>query len=72
MSYCLKCRKNTEIKIPKVVRTKNGRINLLVKCSIYNSKKSNFNKEKEAKGLGNLLGTKIPVLGDIPKVNTLF
>ena len=26
LSYCLKCRKNTESKIPKVVRTKNGRI----------------------------------------------
>ena len=29
LSYCLKCRKNTERKNPKVVRTKNGKIMLL-------------------------------------------
>ena len=26
LSYCLKCRKNTESKNPKAVRTKNGSI----------------------------------------------
>ena len=26
LSYCLKCRKNTQSKNPKVVKTKNGRI----------------------------------------------
>ena len=31
LSYCLKCRKNTESKNPKVVRTKNGVIMLLSK-----------------------------------------
>ena len=29
LSYCLKCRKNTENKNIKVVKTKNGRIMLL-------------------------------------------
>ena len=29
LSYCLKCRKNTERKNSKVVRTKNGKIMLL-------------------------------------------
>ena len=29
LSYCLKCRKNTESKYPKVIKTKNGRIMLL-------------------------------------------
>ena len=48
------------------MRTKNGRIMLLSNCVVCNSKKSKFLKEKEAKGLlGNLLGAKIPVLGDI-------
>ena len=28
LSYCLKCRKNTESKNPKASRTKNGRIML--------------------------------------------
>ena len=32
LSYCLKCRKNTESKNPEVVKTKNGRIMLLSKC----------------------------------------
>ena len=47
MSLCfLKCRTNTESKNPKVVRTKNGRIMLLSKCLVCNSKKSKFLKEQ--------------------------
>ena len=37
LSYCLKWRKNTERKNPKVVRTKNGRIMLLSECAVCNS-----------------------------------
>ena len=44
LPYCLKCKKNTESKNPKVVRTKNGRIMLLSKCSVCNSKKSKYVK----------------------------
>ena len=51
LSYCLKCRKNTESKNPKVVRTRNGKIMLLSKCAVCNSKKSKFIKEQEAKGI---------------------
>ena len=66
LSYCLKCRKNTESKNPEVVRTKNGKIMLLSKCSVCNSKKSKFLKEKEARGLllSNLTGVKILLLSD--------
>ena len=46
-SYCLKCRKNTESKNPKVVRTINGRIKLLSKCLIV--KNGNFLKNKKLK-----------------------
>ena len=56
--YCLKCPKDTESKNPKVTRTKNGRIMLLSKCAVYDSKKSNFIKEKEASGLLSSLGIK--------------
>ena len=45
LSYSLKCRKNTESENPKVVRTKNGRIMLLSKCEVCDSKKSKFVKE---------------------------
>ena len=41
--HCLKCRKNTESKNPKV-KTKNGRIMLLSKCAVYDNKKSKFIK----------------------------
>ena len=44
LSYFLKCRKNTESKNPNVLRTKYGRIMLLSKCSVCNSKKSKFLK----------------------------
>ena len=40
--YCFKCRKNTECKNPKVVRTRIERIMLLSKCTnrnLSNSKK---------------------------------
>ena len=39
-SYFLKCRKNTKSKNPKVVKTKTGRIILLSKFPVFNSKKN--------------------------------
>ena len=48
LSYCLKCRRNTESGDSKVVRSKKERIILLSKCSLCNSKKSKFIKEQEA------------------------
>ena len=70
LSYCLKCRKNTESKNPKAVRTKNGRKMLLLKCVVCDSKKSKFIKEQEASGLLSSLGiktllNKIPLLGPL-------
>ena len=49
LSCCLKSRKNTESKNPNVVRSKNGRIMLLSKCEVYDSKKSKFIKEQEVR-----------------------
>ena len=45
LSYCLKCRKNTESKNPKVASSKNGRIMLLSKCAMYDSKEWKFIKQ---------------------------
>ena len=59
--YCLKCRKNTESKNPKVAKTKNGRIMLLSKCTVCDSKKSKFIKEQEGSGLLSSLGIKTPL-----------
>ena len=50
-SYCLKCRKNTESKNPKVVRIKKGGIMLLSRCIKCNSKKSKFLESQKARGL---------------------
>ena len=46
LSYCLRCRKNKDSKNPKVVKTKNGRIMLLSKCAVCNSKKPKFKKQE--------------------------
>ena len=70
---CLKCRKNTESKNPKVVKTKNGRRMLLSKCAVCNSKKYKFIKEQQARGLsGNLTGIKVPILSDLSITNNFF
>ena len=71
LSYSLKCRKNTESKNPKVVRTKNGRIMLLSKCEVCDSKKLKFIKEQEASGLLSSLGIKTP-LNKIPLLGPLL
>ena len=66
LSYCLKCWQNTDSKNLKVVKTKNGRIMLLSKCSVSNSKKLKFLKEQEAKGLlSKLTVIKDPILRDL-------
>ena len=69
--YRLKCRKNTESKHPKIVRTKNGRIMLLLKCAVWDSKKSKFIKNQEASGLLSSLGIKTP-LSKIPLLGHLL
>ena len=72
-SYFLKCRKNTESKNQKVVKTKNGRIMLLSKSAACNSKNLKFIKQQQAKGLiSNLIREKIPIISDLPLINTLF
>ena len=50
-SYCLKCKKNTEIIDPEVSSTSNDRVMILSKCAICGSKKSRFVKHQQAKGL---------------------
>ena len=60
-SYCLKCRKNTESKTPMVVKRKNGKIMLLSKYAVRDSKNSKFIKEQEASRLLSRLGIKTPL-----------
>ena len=70
LSYCLVCKKNTENKDVKMIKTKNNRLMLSSKCIICCNKKSKFMKKQEAKGLLSNLGiktplSKIPLLGDL-------
>ena len=55
----------------KNLKTKNGRITLLSKCAIYDSKKSKFVKEQEASGLLGSLKIKTPS-SEIPLVGPLL
>ena len=69
-SYCLKCRKYRKNINPQVSSTSNGKLMILSKCAICNSKKSKFINKQEAKGLLSKLGintplSKVSILGDI-------
>ena len=70
-TYCMKCRKDTENIDAKMVKTKNNRLIMQLKCYVCRIKKSRFVKEQETKDLLSNLGTKIP-LSKIPLLNVLF
>ena len=61
LSYYLRCRKNTESKKIKVVKTKNGRILFSSKCAVCDSKKSKFIKDQKASAILSSLVIKIPL-----------
>ena len=68
--HFLKCRKSTENKNLKFVRTENAKIMFLLKCETCDSKKSKFIKEQEASRLLSTLRiktllSKIPFLGSL-------
>ena len=67
---CLKCRKNTESKNLKVLRTKNGKMMLLSKFETFDIKKFKFIKEQDVSELLSSLRikvhlNKIPLLGPL-------
>ena len=61
LSYCLKCKRNTESINPKVPKTTNGKAVILSTCAICGSKKSKFIKQQEAKGLLSNFSLKTPL-----------
>ena len=70
LSFCLRYRKTTESKNPKVARTKNRRIMLLSKCSLCDSTQLKFIEQQEVSEILSSLGiktplTKIPLLGSL-------
>ena len=61
LSYCLKCKKNTESIDPNLSATSNGKTMILSKCTKSGSKKSKFIKKRVAKGLLSNLGIRTPL-----------
>ena len=69
-SYCLKCKNYTKNINPQVSSTNNGKLMILSRCAICNTKKCRFVKKQETKGLLSILGiktplSKMPIVGDI-------
>ena len=71
LSYCFKCRENTENINPKISGTSNGKTMILSNCAICGSKRSRFIKKQEANGLLSSLGIKTP-LSKIPLLGNAF
>ena len=70
-TYCVSCKKNTESKDAKVIKTRNGRLMLNSACSVCGNKKSRFIKKKEAKGILSFLGITAPS-SKLPGLNIVF
>ena len=70
-TYFVSFRKNTDNVNSKMIRIKNGRLQLKSQCSICGNKKSRFVKGQEAKGVLSSLGIKTP-LSKMPGLNILF
>ena len=56
LSYCSKCKNDTESINPKVSKTNNGKTMMLSKCAICGSKKLKFIKKQEANGILSSVG----------------
>ena len=69
LSHCLKCRNDTESKNLEVVKTKDGRIMLLSKFSLCNSKKIDISNRTRSLLYG--LRLKIP-LGKVSFLDLLL
>ena len=48
LSFCLKCREQTDGKSPSVPKANKGEVIVLSKCAVCDSKKLRFIKEQEA------------------------
>ena len=71
-SCCLKCKKYTKNINPQISSTSNGKLMILSKCAICNSKKSKFINQQEAKGLLSKLGIKTPLIKVLLIGDSLF
>ena len=68
--YCLKCKKYTKNINPQVSSTRNGKLMIISKCAICDSRKSKFIKKQDVKVLSSL-GIKRP-LSKIPLIDDVL
>ena len=71
LSYCRKCKKNTENINPKVSKSNNGKIMMLSKYAICGSKKSKFIKKQGASGILRSVSIRVP-LNKNPGLRDIF
>ena len=50
LTFCLKCKKNTDNLNSKIFKTKNNRMIMQSKCAVCGTKKSRSVKEQESEG----------------------
>ena len=62
LTYCVKCRQNTENLVSKISESKNNRLITQSKCAVCGSKKLKFIRQQESKRLLRNLGLKTPLL----------
>ena len=69
LSYCSKCKTNTEIENPRFSETNSETISLLSHYAVCSNKKPTFIKEQETSGLLSQLGitllSKIHLIGNV-------
>ena len=70
-SYCVSCRRKTEINDPTVFKTKNNRILLKDTCPKCGKKKTTFISRINGEGLLSNLGIKTP-LANIPLLGPIL
>ena len=61
LPHCLRVEKSTLSKKMNLVKTNKGKLIILLKCAVCNSKKSRFMKKQEADGLLSCLRSKTPL-----------
>ena len=69
LSYCLKCKKKTESKNPRFVKTRKLKPMLLSKRAMYDSKKLRFIKQQEA---SRIIVSSVKPLSEIPLIGLIL
>ena len=69
--YCVSCKRNTGNKNAKLIKTRNGRLQIKSICSVCDKRKSQIVSNQKASGLLSSLGIRTS-LSRIPILNTIF